>query len=106
MVTLVSVDAQMFADLTMYLNIVWSGPLQIFISLFMLWRYIGVAALAGLATMTLFIPLNILVSRINKKFRKKKMTITDSRIKTTNEILNGIKVLNNSFDIRNNTNRV
>lgn len=60
--------------------------------MYLLWRYIGVASLAGLLTMAIFVPINIVISYINKKFRRQKMAITDSRIKTTNEILNGVKV--------------
>jgi ATP-binding cassette subfamily C (CFTR/MRP) protein 1/ATP-binding cassette subfamily C (CFTR/MRP) protein 3 len=93
MTTLISVDAQLFAMLTTYLNMVWSGPFQITVSLIMLWKYIGSASLAGLATMAIFVPLNSLITHISKNLRKKKMKATGSRIKTTNEILNGIKVL-------------
>jgi ATP-binding cassette subfamily C (CFTR/MRP) protein 1 len=92
MVNLISVDTQTLYFLTTYLNIIWSGPFQIGLCLYMLWRYIGVAALAGLATMAVFVPLNVIISNIIKRLRKKKMKITDTRIKTTNELLNGIKV--------------
>jgi ATP-binding cassette subfamily C (CFTR/MRP) protein 1 len=44
---LMAVNAQMLADLTLYLNIVWSAPFQIIICLFMLWSYLGVSALIG-----------------------------------------------------------
>lgn len=44
---LMSVNAQMLSDLTLYLNIVWSAPFQIVISLIMLWQYLGVSALIG-----------------------------------------------------------
>lgn len=44
---LVSVDAQTLADLNIYLNIVWSAPFQIIISLALLWSYLGVSALIG-----------------------------------------------------------
>lgn len=70
----------------------WSAPLQITISLVMLWRQIGHAALAGVSTMIIFVPLNIFLTSLAKKMRKNKMKFSDSRIKTTNEILNGIKV--------------
>jgi hypothetical protein len=49
-------------------------------------------ALAGLGMMVVFIPINYFVSRILKKYREKKMKQTDSRIKATNDMLNGIKV--------------
>ena len=47
MTNLLSVNAQMLADLTTYLNIVWSAPLQILLSLFMLYQYLGISAVIG-----------------------------------------------------------
>ena len=92
MVNLVSVDCNTLFNLTTFLNIIWSGPFQIIVCMFMLWHYIGVASLAGLATMVIFIPFNIVIATITKKLRQKKMKFTDSRIKATNDMLNGIKV--------------
>ena len=92
MVNLLAVDSQTLFSLTTYLNIIWSGPLQIIICMYMLWRYIGVAALAGLGAMVVFVPLNVVISNIVKKLRTKKLKQTDSRVKATNDMLNGVKV--------------
>ena len=40
-VNLMSVDAQRFMDLTTYLNMLWSAPLQIALSLYFLWQTLG-----------------------------------------------------------------
>lgn len=37
-VNLMSVDAQRFMDLTTFLNMLWSAPLQIFLALYFLWQ--------------------------------------------------------------------
>lgn len=37
-VNLMSVDAQRFMDLTTFLNMLWSAPLQIILALFFLWQ--------------------------------------------------------------------
>ena len=92
MVNLIAVDCNTLFMLTTFLNIIWSGPFQITVCIFMLWRYIGVASLAGLATMLFFIPFNVVIGTISKNLRKKKLVETDSRIKATNDMLNGIKV--------------
>ncbi|CAG8439217.1 14223_t:CDS:10 [Cetraspora pellucida] len=42
-----SVDTQKIVDLTMYLHIAWSGPLQITIALYFLYQTMGVSAFAG-----------------------------------------------------------
>jgi ATP-binding cassette subfamily C (CFTR/MRP) protein 1 len=40
-VNLMSVDAQRFMDLTAYLNMIWSAPLQIALALYFLWDTLG-----------------------------------------------------------------
>lgn len=37
-VNLMSVDAQRFMDLTTFLNMLWSAPLQIILALYFLWQ--------------------------------------------------------------------
>ncbi len=59
----------------------------------MLWSYLGAACLAGLGVMILFIPLSVFLSNKAKILQASKLRLQDSRIKLTNEILNGIKVL-------------
>lgn len=40
-VNLMSVDAQRFMDLTSYINMLWSAPLQIALALYFLWGLLG-----------------------------------------------------------------
>uniref|UniRef100_A0A8C6TRJ6 ABC-type glutathione-S-conjugate transporter n=1 Tax=Neogobius melanostomus TaxID=47308 RepID=A0A8C6TRJ6_9GOBI len=84
-VNLMSVDAQRFMDLTTFLNMLWSAPIQIMLALYFLWQNLGPSVLAGVAVMILLIPLNA--------FIVEQMQYKDERIKLMNEILNGIKVL-------------
>ncbi|XP_076820993.1 multidrug resistance-associated protein 1-like isoform X2 [Clavelina lepadiformis] len=92
-VNLMSVDAQRFMDLMSYLNIVWSGPLQIILALYFLWQVLGPSVLAGLGVMILLIPINALIASKARALQVKQMTYKDDRIKLMNEILNGMKVL-------------
>lgn len=46
-VNLMSVDAQRFMDLTTYINMLWSAPLQIGLALYFLWAILGPSVLAG-----------------------------------------------------------
>ena len=66
---LMSVDAQRLMDLLTYVNVLWSGPLQIIISLYFLYNTMGVSILAGLGVMLLLIPSNILISKIARKLQ-------------------------------------
>ena len=87
------VNTQTFLELTPYLNMVWSAPLQIIIATIMLWQHLGVASLAGLVPIFIFIPINAMLANRGKKLQLKKLKKQDARIKLTNEILSGIKVL-------------
>ena len=66
---LMSVDAQRLMDLLTYVNILWSGPLQIIVSLSFLYSTMGPSSLAGVGVLLLLIPFNILVSRLSRKYQ-------------------------------------
>ncbi|XP_053612783.1 multidrug resistance-associated protein 1 isoform X6 [Plodia interpunctella] len=92
-VNLMSVDAHRFLDLTAYLNMIWSAPLQIALALYFLWGILGPSVLAGLAVMIILIPVNGLIANRVKTLQIKQMKYKDERVKLMNEVLNGIKVL-------------
>ena len=80
-------------DLIQILNFfLTSAPLQIGVSLLFLWRLLGPSALAGLLTMLLIFPLNILMANKSKKLQIKQMKEKDHRVKMMSEIIHGIKV--------------
>jgi len=93
MTNLIAINAQLFQNLTPYLNMLWSSPLQIIICIYILWRYLGIAAFAGFATTIIFIPLNYVAANKSKKLYVKKLKNQDLRLKIMNEILSGIKVI-------------
>ncbi|XP_045474208.1 multidrug resistance-associated protein 1 isoform X6 [Harmonia axyridis] len=92
-VNLMSVDAQKFVEMTAYLNMIWSAPLQIILSLYFLWKILGPSVLAGLAVMIILIPVNGFIANKVKVLQIKQMKNKDERVKLMNEVLNGIKVL-------------
>jgi hypothetical protein len=92
-VNLMSVDAQRFNDMMTYIHMIWSGPVQIIISIYFLWVTLGPSILAGLAVMIVLIPLNAVIANKVKQFQVQQMNLKDKRIKMMNEILNGIKVM-------------
>lgn len=61
-VNLMSADAQRFNDLTSFIHLLWSCPLQIILSIAFLWMELGPSALAGLAAMVILVPLNALLA--------------------------------------------
>ena len=68
-VNLMSVDAQKFMDIMTYLNMLWSAPFQITVSMAMLWNILGPSILAGLAVTVLLILLNIVIGNFLKKLQ-------------------------------------
>lgn len=59
----------------------------------MLWQYIGVAVMAGLAVIVAMIPLSGVIASRLRQLQIAQMKIKDKRVKSMNEILNGMKVL-------------
>ena len=66
---LMSVDAQRLMDVMTYLNMIWSGPFQVGVSLYFLHRTMGWAIYAGLGVMVVFTPINFLVGRMVNKLQ-------------------------------------
>lgn len=82
-VNLMSADAQRFNDVTNFIHLLWSCPLQIIVSIFFLWLELGPSVLAGLAVMVLMVPINGLLAT-------KARTIQVSRSTHTYRILHNL----------------
>ncbi|KTG31567.1 hypothetical protein cypCar_00015139 [Cyprinus carpio] len=57
-VNLMSADAQRFNDVTNFIHLLWSCPLQIALAIAFLWIELGPSVLAGLLVMVLMVPIN------------------------------------------------
>ena len=68
-VNLMSADAQRFNDVTNFIHLLWSCPLQIMLSIVFLWLELGPSVLAGLATMVLMVPINGLIANKARKIQ-------------------------------------
>ncbi|GFS91620.1 canalicular multispecific organic anion transporter 2, partial [Nephila pilipes] len=90
---LVSVDAQKIFELIWSMNQTWSCPMRIILLVALLWRYLGIASLAGVFVMLLIIPITTKLASKSHKLQKKQMTWKDSRLRQMSEVLNGVKVL-------------
>lgn len=92
-VNLMSVDAQKIADFVQSVNSLWSAPMQLTISMVMLYQQLGVAIFAGLAVMVVNIPLNRWITEQLTFFQKRVMREKDKRIKLLSEMIHGIKIV-------------
>ena len=90
---LMSVDSTRLQELSPYLHAVWYSFYQISIALYFLWQQMGVASLAGIAVILLLIPLTGKVSKILKGLQSEMAKVRDERIKVSNEVLGGMKVI-------------
>ncbi|XP_050313202.1 multidrug resistance-associated protein 1-like [Anthonomus grandis grandis] len=92
-VNLMSVDAQKFQELVMFVNFLWSAPISIILAISLLYQELGVAVFAGLGTMILLIPLNTVIINRSRRLQVRQMKFKDERTKVMNEVLAGMKVL-------------
>lgn len=83
-----------FMDLTAYISMIWSAPLQIALALYFLWAILGPSVLAGLGVMIILIPINAVIANKAKTYQMKQMKNKDERVKLMNEVINGVKVSN------------
>lgn len=93
MTNLISVNTQTLCDLLQYLNLLWASPLQIIISVSMLYNYLGVSALIGISVLAICIPFNIAIANQIKKHQRTKLVQQDARMKTLSEMLSSIKII-------------
>lgn len=92
-VNLMSVDTEHIEDISGFLSGVWASPLEIIISLVLLYQVVGDAIFAGVSVMVVLAVGNVVMSKKYEILQKRKMKTKDERIKLMTEILNGIKVI-------------
>jgi len=87
------IDAQKLGDALPYLHMIWSGPLQLAIAITMLYNYLGPSGFMGLAVMVMMLPLNMKLGAKIGKYSLATMGARDKRVKFTNELLQGMRIL-------------
>ncbi|GFO05509.1 canalicular multispecific organic anion transporter 1, partial [Plakobranchus ocellatus] len=92
-VNLMSVDCQRIMEVMNFFFFAWTTPLQIIAAIAILYQYIGVSALAGLAVLLMTVPLNSYLAGRQQKLQLENLKLKDSRLRLTNEALAGMKVL-------------
>ena len=92
-VNLMANDTQSFMDLMADIDQIWSSPFKIILSQYFLWQYLGPSSLVGLALMIITIPFDSIIARKLKELKISNMKHKDERIKITNELLDGIKII-------------
>lgn len=90
-VNLMQLDSQRLADFYQFAHVLWGAPLQLAVTVGLLFHYIGVSAVIGLVVTLLTVPLQGKLMAVQVRLRKATIQISDRRVKLMNEILQGIK---------------
>lgn len=90
-VNLMQSDSTRIEGLINQLHVVWDALYQIAGYMLLLGLFIGWSSLAGLATMLLLVPINLIMMKKMSAYRQMIVRHNDSRIKVTNEVLQAMK---------------
>lgn len=90
-VNLMQLDTQRIGDFFQFSNNLWAAPVQIIITVALLYNFIGVSAIIGLVVTLATLPAQSKLMSSMIKLRRQSLGITDRRVKLMNEILQGIK---------------
>ena len=93
-VNLIAVDAERLQQFPLYIGAAVTLPLLIVISVSLVYDIVGASALAVFVVVVTVLPVNgIWVANMVRKLQGQQMVDKDKRVRTTSEILAGIKVL-------------
>uniref|UniRef100_A0A4W2DEJ1 ATP binding cassette subfamily C member 4 n=1 Tax=Bos indicus x Bos taurus TaxID=30522 RepID=A0A4W2DEJ1_BOBOX len=92
-VNLLSNDVNKFDQVTIFLHFLWAGPLQAIVVTALLWMEIGISCLAGMAVLIILLPLQSCIGKLFSSLRSKTAAFTDTRIRTMNEVITGIRII-------------
>ncbi|CAL8406684.1 unnamed protein product [Arctogadus glacialis] len=92
-VNLLSNDVGKFDELTIWLQALWVAPIQVAVVVALLWAEIGPSCLAGILVPIILMPLQTLFGRLFSMFRSRMAVLTDSRIRTMNEVVFGMHII-------------
>ncbi|CUG06175.1 ABC transporter, putative [Bodo saltans] len=92
-VNMVSSDAERFNDFQQMLLYFWSYPFQIVCGIALLYRLVGWCAVGSIVALSVSIPLQRKVAQLQHKYRLELVKTSDLRVKLTNELFGGIRVV-------------
>ncbi|CAJ0929482.1 unnamed protein product, partial [Mesorhabditis belari] len=93
MMNFLAVDAEKIMAYLPFLVETITCPMDIVISMIMLWAIMGPTAISGIVLMVCIVPFNYYTSKYIKVLQKKQLKVKDERTKMSNEVLNGIKLI-------------
>ena len=92
-VNMMSNDTQQLQRFLQFFGFTLVAPIQIVLSLVLIYRQVGNATWVGIAFMFGLVPINGVVFSNISKMRRKVLKYSDARVKIINEILAGIRII-------------
>jgi len=92
-VNMMSNDTQQLQRFLQFFGFTLVAPIQIIISLILIYQQVGNATWVGIGFMFCLIPINGVVFSNVSKMRRKVLKYSDARVKMINEILSGIRII-------------
>lgn len=87
-----SVDSQRLKEFYQISQNIWSGPFQMTIAIYLLWRTMGPSIWAGVSVLLFIIPINIYMAKTMRKHQNTQMRNKDTRVQLmVTVILAGLK---------------
>ncbi|KAL6205281.1 hypothetical protein ACLB2K_022543 [Fragaria x ananassa] len=92
-INFMTVDAERIGDFSWYMHEPWIIILQVALALLILYKNIGLVAIATLVATVMVMLANIPFRKLQEKFQEKLMESKDRRMKATSEILRNMRIL-------------
>uniref|UniRef100_A0A0E0LCP1 ABC transporter C family member 13 n=1 Tax=Oryza punctata TaxID=4537 RepID=A0A0E0LCP1_ORYPU len=92
-VNYIAVDAYRLGDAVNWLHMSWTSPLQLALAVATLFWALRLGALPGLVPLVVFGFLNVPFAKILQGYQSKFMVAQDGRLRSTSEILDGMKII-------------
>ena len=92
-VNMMSGDVERVNEFCGFVNYVWSSPMQVVVSLAMMYQMVGWVAFACIALMLVSSPIQAWMYRRLTALRRDFLKATDNRVKATNEMFGAIRIV-------------
>ncbi|PGH16784.1 hypothetical protein AJ80_05099 [Polytolypa hystricis UAMH7299] len=93
-INLMAIDSFKVSEVCAYLHFLWATcPVQVTLATFVLYKIVGPSSLSGIVLVFLLLPVNMVIARQFGKIQTQILATTDTRIHSTNEVLQNIRII-------------
>ncbi|XP_060672079.1 ABC transporter C family member 3-like isoform X2 [Ziziphus jujuba] len=92
-INFMAIDAERVGSFSWHLHYPWMVLVQVTLALMILYRNLGLAAIAGFVATVVIMLLNVPLGKLQEKLQNKLMKSKDRRMKSTSEILRNMRIL-------------